>query len=72
MENYKFSMLAYTRPDLEARREKLIRWRAAAEHAQSYDALRELMFEIDRENCELSTQFSLAYVRHTIDSRDEF
>ena len=72
MDNYKFSTLEYKRPDLEARRAKLTQWKASAEQAQSYDALRALMFEIDRETCELFTQYSIAHIRHTLDTRDEF
>ena len=55
MEQYRFSTLEYQRPDLEARRAKLAEWRAAAQQAESYDALRALIFEIDRESCALFT-----------------
>ena len=72
MNDYKFSTLEYKRPDLEARREKLAGWKDAVEHAQSYGALRALMLEIDRETCELATQYSIAHIRHTLDTRDEF
>ena len=72
IDNYKFSTLEYKRPDLEARRAKLAEWKNAAVHAESYAALRALMFEIDRETCELFTQYSIAHIRHTLDTRDEF
>ena len=72
MENYKFSTLGYKRPDLEARREALAQWKTAVEHAESYDALRQLMLEIDRASCELGTQYTIAHIRHTLDTRDEF
>jgi len=72
METYKFSTLEYKRPDLEAYRAKLVQWKSAVENAASYDALRELIFEMDRENCELDTQYSIAYIRHTLDTRNEF
>ena len=54
MDNFRISTLEYKRPDLEAHRAKLTEWKAAAEQAESYDALRALMLKIDRENCELS------------------
>ena len=57
MENYKFSTLEYKRPDLEARRAQLAQWKDAVEHAESYDALRALLFEMDRASCELFTQY---------------
>lgn len=72
MKNFKFSTLEYKRPDLEARRAQLAAWKDAVERAESYDALRELLFEIDRVNCELFTQYSVAHIRHTLDTRDEF
>ena len=72
MDNFRFSTLEYKRPDLEAHRAKLAEWKTAAEQATSYAALRELLFEIDRENCELSTQYSIANIRHTLNTRDEF
>ena len=72
MENYKFSTLEYKRPDLETRRAKLAQWKAAVGQAESYEALRSLIFEIDHESCELFTQYSIAHIRHTLDTRDEF
>ena len=56
IDTYKFSTLEYKRPDLEARRAKLAEWKNAAVHAESYAALRALMFEIDRTHP--------AYARH--------
>ena len=72
MEDFKFSTLEYKRPDLEARRAQLAAWKDAVEHAESYAALRGLLFEMDRVNCELFTQYSIAHIRHTLDTRDEF
>ena len=72
MENYKFSTLPYQRPDLEARRTQLARWQDAVEQAESFDALRALLFEMDRANGELSTQCAVAHIRHTLDTRDAF
>lgn len=66
MENYKFSTLEYKRPDLEARRAQLAQWKDAVEHAESYDALRALLFEMDRAACELFTQYAIAHIRHTL------
>ncbi len=72
MKNYQFSTLEYKRPDLEAHRAKLSEWKTAVEHAESYEALRARMLEIDRASCELSTQYSIAHIRHTLDTRDAF
>lgn len=46
MKNFKFSTLEYKRPDLEARRAQLAAWKDAAERAESYDALRELLLRL--------------------------
>lgn len=72
MDHFTFQTLEYKRPDLEAHRAKLIRWKEAVEQSESYEALRTLIFEMDREGCELSTQYSIAHIRHTLDTRDEF
>ena len=72
MENFKFSTLEYKRPDLETRSQRLTQWKAAVQQAESYEALRGLLFEIDRENCRLLTMYSVAHIRHTLDTRDEF
>ena len=63
MDHYKFSTLEYKRPDGEARRAQLIKWKEAVEYAEKYDALRKLMLEIDRENCELFTQYTPNFMR---------
>ena len=63
MDHYKFSTLEYKRPDGEAHRAQLIKWKEAVEHAENYDALRKLMLEIDRENCELFTQYTPNFMR---------
>ena len=62
MDNYKFSTLEYKRPDLEARRTKLGEWKAAVEQAEDYAALRALLFEMDRINCELFTQYAIHWI----------
>ena len=46
MDNFRFSTLEYKRPDLEAHRAKLKDWKAAIEHAESYEALRTLLLEM--------------------------
>ena len=50
MDNFRFSTLEYKRPDLDAYRAKLKDWKAAIEHAESYEALRTLLLEMDRED----------------------
>ena len=66
MDDYRFSTLEYKRPDLETHRAKLAEWKTAVRQAESYEALRALIFEMDRENCALFTQYSIAHIRHTL------
>ena len=68
----KFSEMPYTRPDLEeikkSANETLEKIRSAATAEEQIAAY--LAYEA--ENKEISTNFSVAYVRHSIDTRDEF
>ncbi len=72
MENFKFSQLPYTRPDLEGFKGKLVAWKSEVEGADSYDKLRALLLQIDHEKCELYTQYTIAHIRNTLDTRDEY
>lgn len=68
----KFSEMPYTRPDLDAYRksvEALVERIASAASAQEQvDAY----MEYEKLTKEFETNFALAYVRHTIDTKDEF
>ena len=68
----KFSEMPYTRPDLEKFREEsgkvLEKLRAAATAEEQIEAY--LAYE--EQGKQLSTACSIAYVRHSIDTRDEF
>ena len=68
----KFSEMPYTRPDLEkiqkdsaAILERITNARSAQEQIDAYLAYEEMSKEV-------GTNCSIAYVRHTIDTRDEF
>ena len=68
----RFSEMPYVRPDLaafQAQAEETARKiREAASAREQIDAV----LAYDRVQAEMSTATSLAYVRHTIDTRDEF
>ena len=72
MEDFKFSTLEYRRPDFDQLKKQLAEWKAAVEDAGSYEELRAIFLQRDRVFCELNTQCTLAYVRNTLDTRDEF
>lgn len=68
----KFHEMPYQRPELDAFRKKtedvLSRIRSAGSAREQIDAYR----NFDQIRMEVDTQISLAYVRHTIDTRDAF
>ena len=68
----KFHEMPYQRPELDAFRKKtedvLSRIRSAGSAREQIDAYR----NFDQIRMEVDTQISLAYVRHTIDTRDSF
>lgn len=72
MENFKFSTLEYVRPDMEALKVKIQDLTKRASEAEEYAQIRDCMLEMDSISQELSTQFSIAEIRHTLDTTDEF
>lgn len=72
MNKWKFSELQYTRPNFEAAKSQLITWKKRVESAASVQEVFDVMEEQDAESRHLSTQYTLVYVRHTIDTTDAF
>ena len=68
----KFSEMPYTRPDLDALREKMDDIVRRIESAESAAAQIEAFEEYQTLSRQVQTSMTLAYVRHTIDKRDEF
>ncbi len=68
----KFSEMPYQRPDIPALREKLEALRARIEGAQSADEAERAYRESDALSQQYATATSLAYIRHSIDTRDAF
>ena len=68
----KFSQMPYVRPDLEALKVKTAEVVAKLEGAQNADEAVAALWEFDKAVTEASTMGSIAYVRHTIDTRDAF
>ena len=68
----KFNEMPYVRPDLadfQAKAEATAQKIAQASSAQEQI---EAVLAFDQVQAEINTAMSLAYVRHTIDTRDEF
>ena len=72
MNDWKFSELEYHRPDFEAAKAQLTEWKKRVDSAASAQDIFDVMSELDTESKHLSTQYTLVYVRHTLDTTDEF
>lgn len=72
MENWKFSELDYERPDFDALKAKIEANTRAVIEAESYEELREVFLNSDREAGELEKAFTLVYVRNTLNTTDKF
>lgn len=68
----KFKDLPYTRPDVPKLLDDLNDVKKEIEEAESYQDLLDAFRKMDRLNSSFRTESSLCYIRHTIDTRDEF
>jgi len=68
----KFSEMPYKRPDLEALKASLKDMTARLAAAESYEAARAVFLEQENASRKVETAATLAHIRHTIDTRDEF
>lgn len=68
----KFCEMAYSRPDTEALKAKISTLKEKIEKAASAEEVISFYDEVCTLSSEYSTMGSLAYVRHTIDTNDEF
>ena len=68
----KFSEMTYQRPVLEEVTSRLTELTQRLRAAPSYEAAREIALEKETLDKHTQTQATLAEIRHTIDTRDEF
>ena len=68
----KFRDMPYQRPDLEQVKGQLAGLTRRLKQAASYDEAKAVFLEKEREQKHLRTMISLAHIRHSIDTRDEF
>ncbi|MDE6260605.1 MAG: M3 family oligoendopeptidase [Oscillospiraceae bacterium] len=68
----KFSEMPYQRPDLEGLKQTMAGLIQRLKDAASYEEAKAVFLEKETEMKHLMTQRSLAHIRHTIDTRDEF
>ena len=72
MEMKDFREMPYERPDLAAYGEQLKKTAEIMRSAGSYEEARAAYFALQQMTSRMETQFSVAYVRNTIDTRDPF
>lgn len=72
MDNFTFSTLQYTRPDISALQETLTGLKKRVESATSYAQVRQALLELDRYACEFQTMCVIVNIRHTLDTTDSF
>ena len=68
----KFTEMPYTRPDLEKIKADSTRLLERIQSASSAQEQIDAYLAYEELGKEIGTNFSLAYARHTIDTRDEF
>ena len=68
----KFSQMEYKRPDLAALKEQIQALTKELQAAESYEAAKAVFLKKEELEKHISTQSTLAEIRHTIDTRDEF
>ncbi len=68
----KFSELAYDRPDLEAVKESLRQCALKMQAAKNYEEMRDLFLAQKEAGTGWQTMSTIAHIRNTVDTRDEF
>ncbi len=68
----KFSEMTYKRPDPDAVKSEQRALTERLSNAQSYEEARAVFLEQEERNKTVETMATLAYIRHSIDTRDEF
>lgn len=72
MENFKFPELEYVRPDFESYTASIVEATEKLKSAKSYEELRTIYMEQEKNSNELQTMVTIAYVRNTLNTKDEF
>lgn len=67
-----FGEMPYERPDVENLKETLLQAANQVENAKSYQEVRRVYFEVQEKEKEAFTLYSIAHVRNTMDTSDEY
>ena len=68
----KFPEMPYKRPDVEAAKQFLADAAARLDAAESFEAADAVFVEVDKYTTDLNTMFTIAHIRHDINTADEF
>ena len=68
----KFSEMPYERPDTDELRRRLEALTAALTAAASYEDAKKVFLEEEKLSAHIQTLYALAYIRHSINTKDEF
>lgn len=72
MEDFKFSALEYKRPDFEGIAEFAVQAKERIEAAASYEEVKKVLTEMEERSKDFETDCTIASIRHTLDTTDEF
>lgn len=72
MNNFKFSTIEYKRPDFDALEQGLKKVAADITEAKSYEEFHKIYKEHEQTDNEVSTMYTVAHIRNTLDTTDAF
>lgn len=68
----RFSELKYERPDFDGLTKEMKEIIASVKNAGSYDEMKEAVLKADRTTKHMSTMYTIAHIRNTVDMTDEY
>lgn len=68
----KFSQMPYERPDIEAVKKQMTEAVKALKTAKSYEEAKQVFLKVEENSKHISTARTLASIRHSINTKDEF
>lgn len=72
MDNFKFEDIKYERPDFDKISKRIDEYTERLKSAKTYEETRAVMFEEDKESQAFNSMITIAYIRHTLNTADEY
>ena len=72
MENWTFASIPYQRPDVEQAKRSYQAWTEQVKNAKDYAEVRGILLEIDRATMPFDEQCTVAFIRNTLNTADDF